>query len=504
MTATANSYDVLPYEGGAFVESHPDRLATLATLFGLNPPPLDHCRVLEVGCARGDNLIPMALHLPGSTFLGIDRSHRQIDEGRRIVMALGVANVELLPLDILDFGADRGPFDYIIAHGIYSWVPPPVRDRILEICAAHLSPQGVGYVSYNTQPGWFVRQIIRDLMLYHAKQFDDPREQVRQGKQFLIDVAAGLAPDPTSTYGPNLQGAAASIGDKSESALAHDFLEEYNDPIYFHQFAEHITAKGLRYLTDARPMSGSEAMLPPAGIDVLRHYGTDPIRREQCLDFLCRRAFRRSLICRTDGAPLLAPRADQLRTLHFASSAVPADAIVGSFRTSDGRTVAVAEPAVRDALRALAVAWPRTLTWDELRAAVGGRDTLADHLLWCVMNTTLLEISVRPWSGCATVSERPTASSLSRLQAKDGGRATNARHMLVALPPFLAHLLMLLDGTRDRSELVAALTPLVADGTIPAQWEGRPVPDREVAFRLVSGALEESLVWLARQSLLVG
>src|SRR5262245_46429032 len=88
MSPALTSYDEIPYESHPYPQSHPERLATVATLFGMTPPPIEACRVLELGCAAGGNLIPMAQTLPGSTFLGIELSARQADEGRATIEAL--------------------------------------------------------------------------------------------------------------------------------------------------------------------------------------------------------------------------------------------------------------------------------------------------------------------------------------------------------------------------------------------------------------------------------
>src|SRR5262245_3053502 len=97
-------------------------MATIATLFGMTPPTVPRARVLEIGCGLGANLIPMADGLPEGTFLGIDLSERQVAEGRATIEAVGLTNVELRPMDIRDAGAELGTFDYIIAHGVFSWV----------------------------------------------------------------------------------------------------------------------------------------------------------------------------------------------------------------------------------------------------------------------------------------------------------------------------------------------------------------------------------------------
>src|SRR5947209_3687226 len=184
-----NAYDEIPYPGFALPQTHPDRLATLATLFGMRPAPIDRCRVLELGCGDGANLIPMALTLPGSTFVGIDLAARPIAKGEAMVAALGLHNIALHQQDILGISERIGTFDYIIAHGLYSWVPPPVRGKILAICAAHLRPDGIAYVSYNTYPGGRLREIAREMIAFHTRGVTDPRDRIARARAILGVVA---------------------------------------------------------------------------------------------------------------------------------------------------------------------------------------------------------------------------------------------------------------------------------------------------------------------------
>ena len=92
-------YDRVPYPGLPFAQTHPDRLATLAILFGLAPAPVTGCRVLELGCGDGGNLIPMAFEQPGSEFLGIDLARSGIEQGRRAIESLGLPNIRLEQAD---------------------------------------------------------------------------------------------------------------------------------------------------------------------------------------------------------------------------------------------------------------------------------------------------------------------------------------------------------------------------------------------------------------------
>ena len=124
--------------------------------------------MLELGCADGGNLIPMAELLPQSQFIGIDGSTVQITEGRKVVKEFALKNIRLQAMDILEVNLSLGHFDYIICHGVFSWVPVDTQERIFTLCQNHLAPQGVAYISYNTYPGWHMRGMIRDMMLYHA------------------------------------------------------------------------------------------------------------------------------------------------------------------------------------------------------------------------------------------------------------------------------------------------------------------------------------------------
>jgi cyclopropane fatty-acyl-phospholipid synthase-like methyltransferase len=141
--------DTVPYPTGSYSQTHPDRLATVATLLGLRPAPPGRCRVLEIGCGNGGNLIPMAYAMPESTFTGIDLAATPIAQGKALVEQVGLKNITLLQQDLTTYAPEREAFDYVIAHGVYAWVAPPVQDRLLAVCRAALAPQGVAFVSYN-------------------------------------------------------------------------------------------------------------------------------------------------------------------------------------------------------------------------------------------------------------------------------------------------------------------------------------------------------------------
>jgi SAM-dependent methyltransferase len=229
--ATLRSYDELPYLSRPYPQTHPDRLAVLGTLCGMTPEPVERSRVLELGCGRGGNLIPMALAYPEGQFLGIDLSERQVRDGLQVVEQLGLQNIEIRHGDILEFdGDDAQPFDVIIAHGVYSWVPPQVREHLLKLMKANLAPQGLAYVSFNTTPGWSLRTILRDLILSHGG--DDRCPQARALFEHLEETLRTRT-DPHSVQ---LRDLVAELNGYEDWYLRHDLLGDVNDPVAFQAF----------------------------------------------------------------------------------------------------------------------------------------------------------------------------------------------------------------------------------------------------------------------------
>src|SRR5262245_50731672 len=294
MSQTSSSYDELPYESKPIYRTHPDGMAAVATIFGLQPSPIAQCRVLELGCAAGGNLLAMAQCLPEAHFVGIDLSPRQIDEGQDAIKALGLKNVVLKAASILDVSDDFGTFDYIVCHGVYSWVPPAVQDKILSICSKNLSPNGIAYVSYNCYPGWHARGMIRDMVCYHTRKTQASVARAREARQFLGFLARTVWEG--SPYGALLREEDRLWNKVTDTYLVHEQLEDHNHPVYFHEFAERATGHGLQYLAEAE-FSPLDAETPAEVCEAFDGWAGNVLEWEQYLDFLRNRTFRRSLLC---------------------------------------------------------------------------------------------------------------------------------------------------------------------------------------------------------------
>jgi methyltransferase-like protein/SAM-dependent methyltransferase len=525
--AAHSSYDDVPYASNSFRQSHPDQLATLATLFGMSPRPIGQCRVLELGCASGGNLIPVAEAFPESTFVGIDLSSRQVADGQKVVKALGLKNIELKALSILDVSEEFGPFDYVICHGVYSWVPAPVQDKILEICRRNTGPQGVAYVSYNTYPGWHMRGMIRDMMGYHAKHFADPHAKVAQARSLLDFLAKAVAKE-NGPYPLLLNSEVELLRNVPDSYLLHEHLEENNEPLYFHQFVERAKAKGLRYLGEAELGVMVLGNFPPEIERAIKLVSPDMIHTEQYMDFVRNRTFRQTLLCHQEVTPKYNLEPRQLTPFYLASpakpSATPVDLASPTAQTfrfpNTPATLTSKEPIVKAALLCLGEIWPQAVQFSELRerarsrlptSAQAGEDTAARdtrHLGQALLTayaspaSGLVRLSLYPPRFTVKISERPSVTPLARLQAMAGHHATNLRHEGARLEEFTRQVMLHLDGTRDRSALVDVLVRLCAQVVLRVHQDGKLVADPPALRKLLPELLEQQLSALAKNAFL--
>ncbi len=508
MTHPKNAYDEVPYPLLSYTQTHPDRLAVIGTLLGLTPAPPESCRVLELGCAVGGNLLPMAYALPGSEFVGIDYAPRQIELANAHAVATGLRNVRFVTADIAALPSNLGTFDYIVAHGIYSWVPEHVRDGLLGACRLHLAPAGIAYVSYNTYPGWHLLRVARDAMLYRTRNVGNPAERVELARSTIRLLNEALEGE-ASAYNAFLASYAEQVMPKdvggpehSDALLLHDELEATNEPVYFHQFAEHAARHGLQYLCEAHLSSVLPSRLPPRASEVLRTLATNAVELEQYMDFLKNRSFRETLLCHEGLAIDRRIDASAVTRMHASSRAWPESEspdVAGDgnerFRALDGATFATNHPLTKSALVYLHDVSPLPVPFDDLAATaqsrVGGgmpmsaadERVLAENLLRAYgYSEHLVELHPRALGFAVEAAERPRASGYARWQAETGGRVTNLRHERVTLDEAARWLLRQLDGTRDREGLVRLAEEARTRGEIEVSGPIRETLDAVLRF----------------------
>jgi len=471
------AYDLVTYPGYAYVQTHPDHIAALARLCGLSPAPLDECRVLEVGCGDGANLIPMALALPHATFRGFDLAASSIERGEAIVRELGIGNLTLEQLDICDAPDRLGEFDYLIAHGFYSWVPPTARDKLLAICRASLAPQGVAFISYNTFPGGHIRRMVREMMLFHIARAQEPQRKIVQARAllgFLSNLAAG-----EDEYQHVLKKELERVQQYPPGYLFHDDLAAISDPVYLYEFVNHAAEHHLQFLGDLNSSFVHLGSLDAESSRALSELETDPILREQYLDFACCRRFRQTLLCHESLAVAHQLDARRVEGLLLSSSSTQVSEQVNlepdveeEFRGARKASLKTSHPVMKAAMVALRAVWPERLSLEELRAGVASRlgvsdDSIPPRLLSegiaAAFTMRVLDLHVYRPRVASRPGDYPLASPLARLQAKRGDVLTNLLHQSVKVEGDGLRLLSLLDGRRNRSALATELQASLED-----------------------------------------
>ena len=475
LTATNTSYAEVPYESFPIMGTHPDRLSTLARLMGIEPPAIETCRVLELGCAGGGNLIPMAVELPHAQFTGVDLS-AAVANGDALIRALQLGNVRLIAGDVKDIDGNFGQFDYIIAHGIYSWVPNATQEKILEICNRRLAPKGVAYVSYNALPGFRTRATIRDLMRYHALQFPEPDKRVVQARA-MVDLLARGVPDEHSAYATLLRSEVELLRRAPDYYILYEHLADVNEPLYFHEFVERAYGHGLQYLGDAEFATMLLSRFSPQVADTIRKIASDVIRQEQLMDFLSNRAFRQTLLMHVEQPIDRSVAPQRVKDLWVSSPAGPArsapnlaEGVSEKFCTPAGLCVNTPRAITKAALVVLAARWPVAVAFADLLATAYSRlnplaakppraddfDLLAGEMLQCY-SAGLVELHACASPFSIEPGARPRVSPLARYQAERGERVTTLRHESIVVPDAIRALLPLLDGNRTLDEVAAAV-----------------------------------------------
>jgi SAM-dependent methyltransferase len=449
--AMTTAYDRFPYQSFPYYETHPDRLRFIAHIFGLSSAPAERARILEIGCGSGGNLIPIAELEPEARLTGLDLAASAIEEARQTAATLGLGNLDFHAQDLTTFEAEPESFDYIIAHGVYSWVPPEVGGKLLDLIARHLAPRGVAFFSHNVKPGYYTRLMAREIMLWHVRGIDDERERLAQARAFLGMVASSARPEVEARKDV-LMSELAYVKGLPDWLVRHDYLAESYHASYFEEINAELEKRGLAFLADAELGKMLATGFPQEIQTLLANLAGNLPRHEQLLDFVRLRAFRMTIVCR-DGLPIdRAMGTNKLAGLHL--SAKLEEAADGTFSTPMRGSVRTEAGPTRDALRRIKEAWPQSIPYATLDPVV------ARDIMGCLMRDIVFG-QLTPTRGVLIAGEKPRATAHARWQATRGPYVTNLRHENTKLTAERGRLLALCDGTRDRMTLLYELGPLI-------------------------------------------
>ena len=458
--------DLIPYDTQAQRLAHPDKLSVIAKLSGIESCKASNAKILEIGCGNGNNLISIAYLYPKSHCLGVDISSKSITSGSEKISALGLSNIQLKCLNILDISKDLGSFDYIICHGIFSWVPENVRNKILQIFSSQLSENGIGFLSYNTYPGWHTRGIARDILKFSSKT----KKTLPESKLAIAEIIELLKRGPAASR-PELLSELTTAYQQPDWYLAHDYLAEENRPYYLYEFVDLLGQNGLQYLAEAEMPKMLSADLTPEAQKVLLTVSRDWLTRNQYLDFYRNTMFRRSLICK---AGLNIQRTlDEKQIDNFKIASQMKTSISESdlknqvrinFKNPNGGALEIPDRTMAMAMMVLSRTWPSAMSLNELVSACNNKLSMAGifesidvsklrNLLLKSYAADLVEFYLTPPALSTDIADRPIASKLARIEALSSAQVTTLRHELIKLNEKELNLIKQLDGSKSKQEL---------------------------------------------------
>ena len=290
------SYDDAPYKSKTFYYTQPGRQQMVLKLLGFKTPDLKNARVLEIGCSFGGNIIPFALENPKAEVIGIDLSSVQIEEGNRIIENLGLENIRLIHQNVLDFDEKLGKFDYIICHGVFSWVNEEVQRGILNVIKNHLSENGSAILSYNTYPGWKNLEVARDVMLFRDEMLKNRGEQINESNAVKYGRGAIEFLSQFSILNEKIKDGITGIKEKDDYYILHEYFEENNQPLYLYNFNKMLLEYKLIHVVDSDLMKTFPNISNEIEEKLTAECGNDNVAKEQYYDFLLDRQFRISIV----------------------------------------------------------------------------------------------------------------------------------------------------------------------------------------------------------------
>jgi methyltransferase-like protein/2-polyprenyl-3-methyl-5-hydroxy-6-metoxy-1,4-benzoquinol methylase len=464
------SYDNFNYESLPFPDSHPDQLASIASLFGINSKAVKQARILELGCASGGNIIPIASHYPDCNIVGIDLSQEQVKQGQQHIKELGLNNITLAAKSIMDINDQDGLFDYIICHGTYSWVPSDVRDKILDICKNNLHKNGIAYVSYNTLPGWNMVNTVRDMMLFHTQQFADQKQKITQARGIIEFISSALEDDKTP-HSDFMRNEIKFIKNQPDSYILHEYLAENNHPLYFHQFMALAKDKNLSYLADAQLHNMYSDNFPSKVSQQLANV-PDIIATNQYMDFIRNQRFRSTLLCHAEAPIDRNLQAEDIKNYYLSfngenaaalSSKELAEGIAVNFE-SKNISLQLKQTISKMALSLLIKQSPGRLHYKDLINEISERLNTEQSLIEKQLNNDInfmrlvlggmIDINLSPAAFILEVRDQPETTTLVRHQASKQNRVTNQLHQSITVNLFERSMLLQMDGKTHISDMI--------------------------------------------------
>jgi methyltransferase-like protein/SAM-dependent methyltransferase len=518
------SYDDFPYANYSFSYACPEHLYTIAKVFGLKPSSVDTAKVLDMGCGSGGNIMGFAGRYPKSHSIGVDLSKVQIDYGNNIVDKLGLTNIDLKHMSITDIDESFGKFDYIICHGVFSWVPKEVQDKILDISKKLLTPNGIAYVSYNTLPGWNIISTFREMLQFHTDSFARDEDKLVQARAFLQFIQEGLEGSNTPYY-KCLKNEVSIINSVDNSYLKHEYLDRGNTQFYFSDFMKMASSHGFNYLADTHLPSMYLGNIPEKARAELQSIN-DIVRSEQYMDFINNRRFRSTLLCHNNLSLKRNIESDVLEDMWLAMQVVPDvpvekldftnPSLSTSFtinpNTQSGQCT-IDNSFISAAFYAFAESSGIYLSMDDIVKYIkakcpnfsekNDREAVRLQLLTMLFKGVLTIRAIKPLSA-SKISEKPAISELALMQLTNNSPIIyNQLNDSINVGALDRIVMLYLDGKSNIDQIVQKVSDMLVHSGNDLQIEGKTVTDKGQRMQLIKDLVNNSLQFCLSYAFLV-
>lgn len=360
MTSPSSPYDEVPYRSFPIEWTAPERLALASLLHGGPRQSLDRYRMLELGCNDGTNLIPLAYYRPRATFVGVDAAAGQVALANEKRTLLGLTNIAFIGSDFVSAGdALSGQFDFIVAHGVFSWVSHENRDALLRLCAERLRPGGLLYLNYNARPGWNVRGLVRDYLLAQTARITSLAARTGRARELAARMAEELA-GAEHPYSRLLGNEFRFVGQNHPSHTAHEYLAEYNYAYTRREFLNLLACHEFSPVADA-DFNYISGRLPEGLPSALARLDVEHDTVVEAADLLCYRQLHSPILTQR-GFVRRKPELPELSRLLVASLLVESGTDgqgVVRFEHPSGYEVEAKSESIASGLRSLQSRWPR-------------------------------------------------------------------------------------------------------------------------------------------------
>lgn len=408
--------------------SDPAVSSIAAWIGGLKTPPPAGAAILEIGCGLGHNLIPLGRRWPAAELTGMDISEEMIAVASRRAAESGTGNVTFIAADLRSFDFGGRTFDYIIAHGFFSWVADDVKMALLDFCAKHLAPAGIATVSFNVSAGWEERKPVvaaaRRIMGDHG-----------------IDEMAALTVMRAATEDPHLVWMIDDMLAKGPEILLFDDFAPVNDAWPLDRFVIACARAGLRWLGESDPAENLPSSLDDAARASLVALAADPLKMQMAADEMAGSAFRSGVLCRED-----APVRPRIST-----------GVVMDMAIRAGQDIPQAPgPLLGDLLKALEPLQPACVPVPELLQRMAEADPPAvARLVFEAITRGVLRARAEPVRFDPSPGARPCLDAFRLLCAREKIPLVDVWHLPCLFPDAHYELLAAMDGSRSLEALAA-------------------------------------------------